>query len=250
MPASLADLPGLIRRQRRAWQMSRAIETVSSTNIILVLQVLLVCLGAVRELLGACADGLQQLASPEMSPKERDVATGAEEFRGLLLGLGGLRRLMWRFSLSAELFLPNGTGAGGVADAGDVAAEAAARLEEIHAGATSHLGKAKAAWARVESELAGLRLDLDRWEPGECFEVGGGGSASSTQRHRSAPLCALCLLPAAPLGLEAPADGHTASALWKGGLWHVQCANFWIRHGANSRLLKDLGIADPFVEHQ
>jgi len=108
----LAQVPALVRRQRRAWQMSRAIEAVGASDVLLVLQVLLVCLGAMGELLGSCAGSLKRLASPEMTSEERKLITEADEFKSLLRGLGSLRRLHWRFGLSAELFLPSAAASG------------------------------------------------------------------------------------------------------------------------------------------
>lgn len=247
-PDSLVDLSGLIRRRRRAWQMSRAIDHVSSADCLLILQVLLVCLGAMGELLGACTQSLRQLASTELSQEERRLATSADELRDHIRGLCSLRRLNWRFSLSAELFLPNGVGIESL-DVGELPAEDAQRLEEIHKSTSSRLKDAKAAWASVERELAGLQLELGEWEPDQCYEVNGGSCPSTAgERHTAEPLCVLCLLPAVHIGSEAPADTAVASALWKKGVWHVQCANFWIRHGATSNILKERGLTDPFKE--
>jgi len=226
--------------------MSRAIEAAGASDVLLVLQILLVCLAALGELFGSCSRSLKILASSDMSQEDRQLIYEASEFKNLLRGVSCLRRLQWRFSLSAELFLPR---LGGAVDLGE-AGEDAKRLEELHLGASSRLTDAKAAWASVEGQLTGMKLDIGQWEPTEYYEVSAGSccSAVAAERHRSAPLCVLCLLPAAPLGFEAPADGDAASTLWKKGVWHVQCANFWIRHGARSSILKDLGISDPFGE--
>merc|ERR1711879_725209 len=176
------------------------------------------------------------------SQEERKLITEADEFKALLRGLGSLRRLNWRFGLSAEVFLPQPDAAGNydLAEAGE---EAASLLGKLHAGTSSRLGENKAAWHSVEALLSALKLELGQWDPDECFEAGGDGAAA--ERQRGAPLCVLCMLPAAPLGLGAPSDCNVASALWKKGVWHVQCANFWIRHGATSSCLKELGISDP-----
>merc|ERR1719444_738554 len=115
------------------------------------LQLLLVCLAATGELLSACAESLQHLASPAMSKEERKLVTEAEEFKSLLQGLNCLRRLHWRFGLSAELFLPS-CGSNEVAESG----EECERLLRLHAGATSRLAESKAAWSRVEAELREL----------------------------------------------------------------------------------------------
>jgi hypothetical protein len=233
----LGELPGMVRRQRRAWQMSRAIEAViSASDVLLMLRVLLVCLAAVGDLFGTCASNLKQLASPNMSQEERKLVTEADEFKGLLQGLCSLRRLHWRFGLFAEIFIPR-TGSIQTEEAGE-------ETRQLLDGASTRLRDSKAALARVEAELASLQLELGSWDPNECYEVGGGEADSD--RHRTAPLCVLCLLPTVPLGREAPSDSNVVSTLWNKGVWHVQCANFWIRHGANSSCLKELGISDPF----
>ncbi|CAK0836704.1 unnamed protein product [Prorocentrum cordatum] len=242
-PKSLSELPGLLLRKRRAEQMSRAVEAASSGSARRTLEALTACLRAVARLLGACTEHLRELSGPEWSDEEREEAAGSDEFKGLLQGLGAARRILWRLGLAAELFLPGGDAA--AVDDGDVAAADAAKLRELHAGAAQRLGEARSAWARLEAELAGLRVTLAAWEPDECFEVGGGPGAGQA---RSAPLCALCLLPAMPmggLGAGSSEDGGAVSSLWKGGLWHVNCANFWARHTVG--LLADLGLADPFA---
>merc|ERR1712014_175883 len=111
-------------------------------------------------------------------------------------GLDCLRRLLWRLALAAELLLPplGADGITGATDAGDVPAQDAEVLQELHNGARTRLSDAEAAWARVEKELKGLQLPLGPWSPGDCLEAGAPCSARST------PLCTLCLLPA---GLEA-----------------------------------------------
>lgn len=244
-------LPDLVRRQRRARQMSRAIDAVSSECILRFLRVLLVCLGALGEILGQCAGQLRWLAASDWTLEERKLAANADEFQALLRGLGVLRRVTWRFNLSAELFLPKGGTDGPVsaADAEDIPPKDAAMLKELHAGANTRLCQAQAAWSQVEDGLHELELSLGAWEPTECLEVGG-GVQTEEQRRITSPLCALCLLPAVPLGFGAEAihaDADVSSALWRGGLWHVQCANFWIKHGARSKLLEELQMVDPFA---
>lgn len=250
----LAELPGLLMRQRRARQMSRAIEAAISAGPLRFLRVLLVCYGALAEVLSGCTESLRQLAGPEWTPEEREAVADSEEFKGLLRGLATLRRILWRVGLAAELFLPGGNHS---ADLGDVPEKDAKVLKDLHDQAGSHLEASRRAWARVEASLRGLRLELDSggWDPDTCFEAasGGGGNAAAAasgeqqQQHGSAPLCTLCLLPARPpFSFE---DDGSKSALWKGGgLWHVQCANFWCRSGAKSKILKDLGFADPFAD--
>merc|ERR1711879_547233 len=138
------------------------------------------------------------------SQEERKLITEADEFKALLRGLGSLRRLNWRFGLSAEVFLPQPDAAGkyDLAEAGE---EAVSLLDKLHAGTSSRLGENKAAWNSVEAHLSALKLELGKWDPDECFEAGGNGAAAESKR--TAPLCQLCLLPAYPLGLEAPSDG-------------------------------------------
>merc|ERR1712151_241416 len=99
----------------------------------------------------------------------------------------------------------------------------------------------KATWDRVDKALAGNQLELSHWDANACFESGCAASS------RSAPLCVLCFQPAMPMALAADlsADPAAASTLWKRGSWHVQCANFWIRHGATSKLMQQRGLSDP-----
>jgi len=267
-PNDLGQLPGLIQRQRRARQMARMLEAVSPASILSFLQVLLVCFGALAEVLTDCADRLHSLAVADWTPEDRELAIGADEFGSFLRALAGLRRVHWRLDLCAELWLPQGSNEdaavlgtgdclasgvdGLVAElAGEVPAAEAAKVQEIHRKASACVRDAKASWAEVESELAGLNRSFEHWEPRDCFEAGGGKCA--TQQQRTAPLCALCLLPAIPLGVldldSSQKGGCTVGAIsapWKGGLWHVTCANFWVWHGATSKHLKDLGMSDPF----
>jgi len=249
----LAKLPALLRQQRRARQMSRAIEAASSCGVLRFLQVLLVCLSAVSEVLANCSASLGPLLASDCdwSPEERDFALSSDEFKTMLRGLATLRRLLWRLGLAAELFLPGG-GIEGIVEGADLPPKEADSLKDLLERISLGLDGARAAWAAVEAGLRGLHVDLGAWEPGDCFEAGGccsaaGGAAGG---NSAAPLCVLCLLPARPpFSLEGEGstyDGGVTSALWKGGLWHVQCANFWIRHGAKSKTLSDLGLSDPF----
>merc|ERR1712190_244929 len=147
---------------------------------------------------------------------------------------------MWRFSNSAEIFLPS---SGRYVNADSQVSQAeAAILEELYAWCRKHLDETESRWKDVESALTENHLEIGKWDPSECFEAGGGSAGSS---YRSAPLCVLCYQPAMPLALGADADAAAASTLFKGGLWHVQCANFWIRHGVNSTLMKERGLNDP-----
>jgi len=245
-PSNLSVLPGLVRQQRRARQICRAIEAVSSTNVLQFLKVILVCIGSLCELLADCADQLSRLAGTDWEIEERECVLESEELQELLLGLAGLRRVLWRLGLAAELFL--------LPDPGSSHWESpdAPELKELQVSAGSSLAEAKAAWARVESEVLGLRLKLPPWRESECFEAGGCPAAGSTvaEQQRNSPLCRFCLLPTVPLGFEAEIDARdpgAVSAPWRGCHWHVQCANFWLRHGAASKGFKDLGIEDPFA---
>mmetsp|Transcript_94093 Transcript_94093/g.266221 ORF Transcript_94093/g.266221 Transcript_94093/m.266221 type:complete len:413 (-) Transcript_94093:111-1349(-) len=243
----LKDLPELVLQKRRARQMSRSIEAVSSSNILHFLQALFVCLGTLGELIGACAKQLHVLASPDWTREEREAVARADEFKGLCRGLASLRRILWRFDLAGQLFLPRGGADTAAADAGDSSAEELATLRKLHAGARSNLSEAKAAWDQVEAALKALRLDLAPWDPSKHFEAGDGSGAED--RHRSAPLCVLCLLPAVPLGLDtgAPVEEGVSSHIWKNGTWHVQCANFWTRHCAPAKCFKEFGATHPFA---
>lgn len=246
----LAELPGLLLRQRRARQMSRSIEAVSCAGCLRFLRVLLVCLGALGDLLSCCAENLRRLTTSDWSLEERACVMEADEFKMLLRGLASLRRMLWRLGLAADLFLPER----GATEApwGDIPAEDGQALKELYGRTASCLSHARSAWAAVDTGLASLQLDMGKWEPNDCFEGGGGHCSGpvATEHYRSAPLCSLCQLPARPpFSLDAEAashDGGGASALWKGSLLHIQCANFWIRHGAHSKILRDLGIRDPF----
>uniref|UniRef100_A0A7S4UL68 EH domain-containing protein n=1 Tax=Alexandrium monilatum TaxID=311494 RepID=A0A7S4UL68_9DINO len=252
----LGTLRSLAQQRRQAEQMSRSIEAVTSRSVLRYLQVLLVCLGSLGDLLQRCAEQLQHEALPEWPPEDRALALEAGEFQDFLRGLGGLRRVMWRLGLAAELFLPRsaapGSGedpASSVVSAGELPEADVARLGELQAGVRAGLEAARAAWARVEASLEELRLQLGPWRPGDFFELGG-DAGTTAESHRSAPICGLCLLPTLRLGFEAhavPEDG-LASALFQGGLWHVQCANFWVAHGAASRALEDMGVTDPFAQ--
>ncbi|CAE8649635.1 unnamed protein product [Polarella glacialis] len=252
---SLAALPGLVRRQRRARQMSRAIDAVSSNNMLHFLQVILACIGAMCELLGQCAEQVSVLVEPDWSEEERQMAVEAEEFQAHLKGVGGLRRLLWRLTLLAELFLFPDLGPGSPDGASPSAEETEPQttpeLEELRASAGMRLAEAKATWAKLESEVGGLRLHLEPWQEDACFEAGGCQAAcpGTSEQFRVAPLCRLCLLPAVPLGLEAEigaADPGAVSAPWRGGFWHVQCANFWLKHASTSAFFLHLGMEDPF----
>jgi len=253
-PSDLRDLPSLVQRQRRAQQMSRAIEAVSSTNVFHFVQALLICLGSLAELLGSCNDRLHDLCSPEWSDEERELVVAAGEFQGFLSGLSGLRRVMWRLDIAAELFIPHdvdadascASGVPELVDVGEVPEEDMAALKELHVGVRSCLGKARTSWTRLEAELSEIKSELSPWNPGSCLEAGGGAAA----RQRSSPLCGLCLLPSIPLGFQAqsPEDQGAAAVMFKGGLWHIQCANFWAMNGAKSRFFRESGIADPFAK--
>eukprot|EP00931_Biecheleriopsis_adriatica_P043844 TRINITY_DN25051_c0_g1_i2.p1 TRINITY_DN25051_c0_g1~~TRINITY_DN25051_c0_g1_i2.p1 ORF type:complete len:1375 (-),score=447.93 TRINITY_DN25051_c0_g1_i2:58-4182(-) len=246
---NLSLLPGLVRQQRRARQMCRAIEAVSSTNVLRFLQIIVVCITGLCELLGECAEQISRLASPDWSEEEREGALESEELQSLLRGLSAARRVLWRMSLGADLFLLPDSDSDYSSDADS---SETAKLRELQVSAGSSLAEAKAAWARLESEVVGLRLQLEPWREANCFEAGGCPAAgcSVAEQQRSAPLCRLCLLPAVPLGSEAEIEAQdpgAVSAPWRGGHWHVQCANFWLRHGATSKAFKELGIDDPFA---
>lgn len=239
----VAKIPSLIAQQRRATQMAKAIEAASSANTMRFLQILVVCLGAVGDILRECLEPLQSLASNDWSQEERDLIVEADDFKSHLHGLEVLRRLKWRFGFSVQTFLPRS----GCVLEGRSGADGG--LTALHAKAASCAGEASRVWAKVEAELNHLRLSLAGWDPDECLESG--AEASPKDRQQAKPLCVLCLLPCAPLGLntaEAKAAGGAAAALWRGGIWHVQCANFWKRHGAASRLLSELGVPDPFAD--
>merc|ERR1712216_470336 len=68
-------------------------------------------------------------------------------------------------------------------------------------------------------------LDLERGkeDPDRLPEI-----LPSARTGRSAPLCALSLLPVdAPFGESAGPD--TESSLWQGQLCHKLCLNFWLK---------------------
>lgn len=250
-PRSPAEIPGLATRHRRAWQMSRAVEAATSTGALRVVQVLLVCFCALSNLLGTCAGNLDELAQLGMSPDEVRLAMESEEFRSFVLGLASLRRIAWRLGACAELFLPRGatganlTGKGSAADL--------AQLRDLHSRAGSCSDTTKAAWARVEMLVARQKINLGGWEPQEFFESGcASGGSSLGASAAGGPVCTLCLLPAEPPGgfqsAGAQAECSAASVLWRGGLWHTQCANFWTRHGATCEILQDLDLQDPFAQ--
>lgn len=237
----LPVLPSLVRQQRRARQMYRAIEAISSQNVLIFLQVILVCIKTLSELLAECSVQIGKLADPDWSDEERECVHESDELLSLLRGLSGLRRLLWRLGLAAELFMPEGEGPMDSPDA--------QTLQELQKLIASSLAKAKASWAKLESDIISLRLKIEPWQEAATFEAGG-CTNGSVQQHRTAPLCRLCLLPAVPLGMEAEIDDAGAvSAPWRGGHWHVQCANFWLRHASCSRAFKDLKVEDPFEEY-
>ncbi|CAE7775773.1 NPF8.3 [Symbiodinium pilosum] len=104
-PNCLPVLPSLVRQQRRARQMCRAIEAVTSQNVFLFLQAILVCIKALCDLLVECSTQMSQLADPDWSDEERECAQESDELQNLLLGFSSLRRLLWRLGLAAELFM-------------------------------------------------------------------------------------------------------------------------------------------------
>eukprot|EP00435_Cladocopium_sp_Y103_P070082 s627_g34.t1 len=240
----LPVLPSLVRQQRRARQMYRAIEAISSQNVLLFLQVIFVCIKTLCELLVESSVQISELADPDWSDEERQCVHESDELQSLLRGLSGLRRLLWRLGLAAELFMPEGEGP---VDGSDAEA-----LQELQASIASSLAKAKASWAKLESDIISLRLKIEPWQEGSTFEAGGCTNGSVPEQQRTAPLCRLCLLPAVPLGMEAEIeerDPGAVSAPWRGGHWHVQCANFWLRHASCSKAFKDLKVEDPFEEY-
>ena len=239
----LPVLPSLVRQQRRARQMYRAIEAISSQNVLLFLQVIFACIKTLCELLVESSIQMSQLTDPDWSDEERQCVHESDELQSLLRGLSGLRRLLWRLGLAAELFLPEGEGPDG---------PDAAMLQELQTSIASSLAKAKASWAKLESDIISLRLKIEPWQEGSTFEAGGCTNGNVLEQQRTAPLCRLCLLPAVPLGMEAEIeerDPGAVSAPWRGGHWHVQCANFWLRHASCSKAFKDLKVEDPFEDH-
>lgn len=240
----LPVLPSLVRQQRRARQMYRAIEAISSQNVLLFLQVIFVCIKTLCELLVESSVQISEFADPDWSDEERQCVHESDELQSLLRGLSSLRRLLWRLGLAAELFMPEGEGP---VDGSDAEA-----LQELQASIASSLAKAKASWAKLESDIISLRLKIEPWQEGSTFEAGGCTNGSVPEQQRTAPLCRLCLLPAVPLGMEAEIeerDPGAVSAPWRGGHWHVQCANFWLRHASCSKAFKDLKVEDPFEEY-
>jgi len=233
----LAELPMLLGKQRAAKRMSRAIEAAISGGLLKFLQVLVVCLASMSEIVGSCAEQLLVLTGPDWSAQDRADALASAELEEFLRGLATIRRILWRVGQAAGLFLP-GTDADGTRDAS---------LEDTLGKLRSSLDKAQATWATAESALKILESGLKEWDPDESFEAVGKSEGSA-----NAPLCTLCLLPALPpFSMEANAshyDGGAASSLWKGGLWHLQCANFWVRHGSQCETLKELGLGDPFQQ--
>merc|ERR1712007_189478 len=141
---------------------------------------------------------------------------------------GSARSLLDRFQFSAQMFLPNGED--GVAAVKD-AEETVAKL--LHTRMRSQLAKAQDAWRRVQDLLSEFQLKIDHVD------------AFNLEGELSGPLCALCLLPAASLEFDS-SNGN--SALWRGCLWHCQCANFWIKYGSVSPIIEELGLTDPFKE--
>lgn len=213
------------------------------------LHALLASLSVLSDLLTSCAQSVRCLQEPDWTQEDRKIAVEADEFKGLLKGLEVLRRILWRLGRAAELFLPGANGDAVLAEAGDIPAKETKTLRELYMRTGSRLGEARSAWAAVDAGLSKLRIELSKWDPEQCFEAGGSScqGQAGAERNSTAPLCTLCLLPAKPpFSLDGGADAGMASVLWKGSLWHVQCCNFWIRHGAGSKVLSDLGAADPF----
>eukprot|EP00439_Symbiodinium_sp_Y106_P039198 s3533_g4.t2 len=242
-PNCLHVLPSLVRQQRRARQMCRAIEALTSQNVLDFLQATLVSIKALRDLLVECSTTMAQLADRDWSEEERECVQSSDEMPEFLLGLSALRRLLWRLGLAAELFMSDSSGE---VPAGSPDAKA---LQELQSDMASNLAAAKASWAKLESDVLGLRLKLEPWAEATCFEAGGSTADSNTDLLRTAPLCPFCLLPCVPLALEAEVsslDPGAASVPWRGGHWHVQCANFWLRHGRTSEAFKASGMDDPF----
>jgi len=240
-PNCLHVLPSLVRQQRRARQMCRAIEALTSQNVLDVLQATLVSIKALRDLLVECSTTMAQLADRDWSEEERECVQSSDEMPEFLLGLSALRRLLWRLGLAAELFMSDSEVPAGSPDA--------KALQELQSDMASNLAAAKASWAKLESDVLGLRLKLEPWAEATCFEAGGSTADSNTDLLRTAPLCPFCLLPCVPLALEAEVsslDPGAASVPWRGGHWHVQCANFWLRHGRTSEAFKASGMDDPF----
>ncbi|CAE7489327.1 EHD1 [Symbiodinium sp. CCMP2592] len=240
-PNCLHVLPSLVRQQRRARQMCRAIEALTSQNVLDFLQATLVSIKALRDLLVECSTTMSQLADRDWSEEERECVQASDEMPEFLLGLSALRRLLWRLGLAAELFMSDSEVPAGSPDA--------KALQELQSDMASSLAAAKASWAKLESDVLGLRLKLEPWHEATCFEAGGSTADSNMDLLRTAPLCPFCLLPCVPLALEAEVsslDPGAASVPWRGGHWHVQCANFWLRHGRTSEAFKASGMDDPF----
>jgi len=206
------------------------------------LRVLPPCCSALSELLSGIADSMGKLAEPEWTPEEKGLVADAAEFKGYLRAIKVLRRLLWRLGQAGELLLP---GASAEVDAAELSEEEAASLRQLQDRAATSLQEARHLWDKVETLLQRLQIEFRPWEPNDSFEAGGCGGKAEQQRN-SAPLCRLCLLPARPpFSMESDEeDGGVASALWHGGLWHVQCANFWAKHVTASA---ESG-ADPFAE--
>eukprot|EP00929_Paragymnodinium_shiwhaense_P087497 TRINITY_DN4765_c0_g5_i1.p1 TRINITY_DN4765_c0_g5~~TRINITY_DN4765_c0_g5_i1.p1 ORF type:complete len:1340 (-),score=442.02 TRINITY_DN4765_c0_g5_i1:107-4057(-) len=251
--ADLSELPSLVLRQRRVRQMARTLEGLSPANALTFLQVLLVSLGALMELVATCGERLEDLCSAEWTAEEQQLVFDDQEFKDFLRGVGVLRRMLWRLGIIAELFLPRSDGCIGkeleafVGEA--VPADATSKLQDLHSTMAAKYAQARRAWQKVESGLSQLQLCLCSWDPGEAFEVGGSAGCTGPATATSAPLCPLCLLPVAPLGSSGTdSDGLcVAASMWRGGVWHTTCANFWMEHGVGSPDMTKLGLSDPFA---
>mmetsp|Transcript_34540 Transcript_34540/g.63118 ORF Transcript_34540/g.63118 Transcript_34540/m.63118 type:complete len:1073 (-) Transcript_34540:55-3273(-) len=242
-----SELPNLVFQHRKAVAMLRAIQTACSSDPWRFLQVLVVCLDSLTTVLNSCCTSLGQLLAMELSSEEKDMVDRAPEFTALLKGVQCLRRLLWRFSLVAEAFAPSQLSIDTSSDA-DFSEADATELQNMLSQVASKSSSSSESWSRVDQLLRSLQLNVEAWDPQDCFEICRGVSSAEDSHTSSGPLCMLCHLPASPLASfgAAPAgdDNAVSSAFWKGGLWHVQCANFWIKHCPQA--LKDLSVADPF----
>jgi len=241
----LEEIPGLLRRQRRARQMSRSIEAVSASSALSFLHGVLVSLSVLAELFRGIATSLSGMQAPDWSQEERNLVLEAEEFKSMLKGVEVLRRILWRMGLAADIFLPVADGEAVLAEAGDLLARDANLLRDRYSRTGAYLSEARSAWAVVERGLAELNVELPRWDPEESFEAAGSSCQGAAGANSTAPLCSLCLLPALPPFTTGDA---AVASLWKGSLCHVQCANFWTRHMQGAKILSDLGIVlQPFA---
>eukprot|EP00928_Gymnodinium_smaydae_P063278 TRINITY_DN4690_c0_g6_i1.p1 TRINITY_DN4690_c0_g6~~TRINITY_DN4690_c0_g6_i1.p1 ORF type:complete len:1196 (-),score=246.91 TRINITY_DN4690_c0_g6_i1:79-3225(-) len=255
LPADVDDLSqlhSLIQRQRRAKQMARALETISPADIYRFVQILAVCIVALADILVRCAERLSIPLKGDWSAEERETAVNAGEFQEHVRALRTLGRVLWRVNLCADLFLPETSSCELVDVDGEElsSAESLDALTELYKDALARRHEVRDSWAQLRRSLEELAPSTAAsLEPGAtAFEV----QSSGDQKQRpaamaSVPLCGLCLLPCVPFGAPTPAGDDAdvvgaVSAPYRGGIWHVSCANFWAGHCAGSPVAQAKGL--------